>query len=189
MGQDGDAPLGARARLFRLEGTLTLQLRLPPTSLFEQPQGIEIREVNRTELPALATDREFSPGPLSELDAIAPTRWRCFVAFERVRPVHYSFVAYRKDGPELFRVMTDPTYRRRGIFRAVVSVIARALSAEHEQDLQSKVGVGNAVSLHAHRAAGVAIVHRRYDPVLFHVNLRMSASKLWRWLRSRPRRS
>jgi len=179
--------LGLLARVCRLEGTITLQIGLPPSRLFAPPSGIAIREVDRTELPALATDRTLAPGTLAELDAVSPVRWRCFVAFERGRPVHHSFVAYRSGGPELFRVVTAPVHRRRGIFRATVSAIALALSREHEYALQSKIGMRNPVSLQAHCAAGFEVVHRRYDPVLLNVNLRLGASRIWRRLRGRPR--
>jgi len=171
--------------LAKLDGTITMQMRLPRTDAFVPRPDLLIREVARDEIEAAFAGSMLEPGTLVELDSIAPVRWRCFAAFENNRPVHHTFVAYREAGPELFRVLTAPSHRRRGIFVVVVSAIARTLSMELETSLTSKLGVRNSTSLAAHRAAGFVVVDRRYDPVLLGWNLRLVASKAWRAIRRR----
>ncbi len=174
------------ATVFRLDGTLTVRMQLPLAAAYAPRKDIEVREVPRHGSQTVFAQSELAPGTLAELDAIAPLRWRCFAAFDDGHPIHHTFVAYRDTGPELFRVWTAASHRRRGVFVEVVSAIARSLSDEHESAICSKIGVRNPTSLQAHRAAGFVVVRRRYDPILFGWDMRRAASVLWRRARGRP---
>jgi hypothetical protein len=179
-------PARPRPDCFAIEGTITLRMVLAEYSSAPALPGISIREIARDEVAGFFAQSGLMPSPIVDLDAIAPLGWRCFAAFEGDCIVHHSFVAERAEGPELFRVLTVESHRRRGLFRSMVGGIAHTLRSEGRHALQSKAGVSNPLSVQAHRRAGFAIVHRRYEVVVLGVNLMRTASKVRRRLFPRP---
>ena len=157
-----------------------MELPLPHSAMRTSPQGVDIQEVTRDEVERLLGGPELEPGSVAELDAIAPEGWRCFGAFDQGRAVHHSFVRHSANGPELFRVLTVPSHRRRGIFHAVLAAIAAELVTDGHQRLTSKVGVRNEASRASHRRAGFKEAARRLDPIFVGVNLRFALMDLWR---------
>lgn len=167
------APARRRPPLFRLGGTITVRMRLPPTGA--QPSvgyGITVREIGRDELEAVFAASALPGATLRELDAGAPRGWRCFGAFDEGSLRHHSFVARRDEGWVLYRVATAPTHARRGLFRAVAYAIADAVHRDGVTELYSKIGVQNPISLRAHLAAGFEETGRRYDPMVLGMDTR-----------------
>jgi GNAT superfamily N-acetyltransferase len=173
-------------RPFAIDGTITMRMVLPRLQAVAPVQSVEVREVAREQVERSLARPELGPGTCQELDEIAPLGWRCFAAFASGQPVHHTFVAYRREGPELFRVLTAPDWRGRGVFRAVVGAAATSLWAEGAQVLSTKLSLRNAASLRAHLSAGFVEVDRRRDPVVFGINLRFAAVRLWHTFRRRP---
>lgn len=119
-------------------------------------RGLLVRELARDEVVAILGGTPLGRSP-RDLDAIAPSGWRCFAAFTAggpvAVPVHVSFVALGPR-PLLFAVLTIPAWRRHGAFSATVAAMAGALAEVGHRELRSSVALRNWRSLLAHWSAG-----------------------------------
>jgi GNAT superfamily N-acetyltransferase len=144
------------------------------------PAGFDVRELGRAEIE---TTLGATPGlarSVAELDAVAPSGWRCFVAFWEGAPVHVRFIETRPGRPLAFGDFTAPAMRKRGAYRAALAFVAARLHAEGEASLFSSVSGANRPSLRAHEAAGFVVVRRRFDVRVRGVSLRALARRIVR---------
>jgi hypothetical protein len=169
----------ARAPLFEIEIAVSLRLELsaPPHT---SPPGFEVRELTHAERSRVLGASLALARRAESIDAVAPSGWRCFVAFEDGRAVHVSYVELRARAPLLFGAVTEPSARGRGAFRATVAHIAVVLRAAGESSLWSWTRGTNHGSMRAHRAAGFEIARRSLDARVLGRSARDGARRLLR---------
>ena len=166
-------------RWLRIESALSLRVPLrrgttPPTD-----GSFAVRELRGDELAEAL--RATSGHPIARVDAVAPGRWRAFVARDSGgRPIHHSFVGYRGAGPLLFMCWTAPAARGRGAFTETMRHIIATLGAEGEPHLDSSCSAKNLPSVRGHEHVGFRIVRRRHRLIVAGVDLRGLARRLLR---------
>jgi hypothetical protein len=180
-----DRGLSLRGKRFlELQTIVSLELDLARTPSSTRHSNFQVRELRREEVVSLLSRSRLPPQTPEEIDNITRGRWRCFVAFLEVEPVHISFVEMRAEAPHLFRVWTIPSERRKGVFAEVARTIASRLATEGHSRLTSSASGRNAALLAAHRAAGFAESRRRIEARIFGIRLERILSRV---LRLRPR--
>ncbi len=157
--------------------SLQLDLRAPARGA---PAGFAVRELARAEVEPVLGAVPALARSLATLDAVAPSGWRCFAAFEAGVPVLATFVELRPGRPLSFGSVTVPQARGRGAFRAALAVIAARLAEAGEVTLFGAVSGANRASLRATAAAGFVVVRRTYDLRVRGVSLRTLARRLLR---------
>ena len=169
------------ASLLELEIGVSLCLDLRAAVAFAtSPRTFEVRELGRGELARVLGGSPTLNRPADRVDAVAPSGWRCFVAFDAGTPIHVSFVELRPHRPLLFGAVSEPAARGRGAFRETIQYIAARLQDAGETSLFSSVAWNNRASLRAHAAVGFEIVRRRLDVRVLGVSVRGAAGRLLR---------
>jgi len=167
--------------LLEVEIGVSLRLDLRAALAFAtSPRTFEVRELGRGELARVLGGSPTLNRPADRVDAVAPSGWRCFVAFDAGTPIHVSFVELRPNRPLLFGAVSEPAARGRGAFRETIQYIAARLHDAGETSLYSSVAWSNGPSLRAHAAVGFEIVRRRLDVRVLGVSVRGAASRLLR---------
>lgn len=164
------------APLVSLHASVSLRL-VNPAPPAPAPEGIEVREIARIDVPEVFRRGGLPPPALDELDRAAGAPWRCFVALRGPSLLHHSFVAMRSGHPLLFRVVTLPPFRSAGVFGATAASISRVLAAEGEPVLYSSCSSQNRRSLRAHRAAGFLVERRRFDARIGGISVRAALAR------------
>jgi hypothetical protein len=169
------------ASLLELEIGVSLRLDLRAALAFATSKPkFEVREIARGELARVLGAAPALNRPAERVDAVAPSGWRCFVAFDGGSPIHVSFVEMRPGRPLLFGAVSEPAARGRGAFRETIQYIAARLHDAGETSLYSSVAWSNGPSLRAHAAVGLEIVCRRLDVRVLGISVRGVASRLLR---------
>jgi hypothetical protein len=157
--------------------SLQLDLRAPAAG---GPATFDVRELGRDEVEPVLGAVPALARSLVVLDAVAPSGWRCFAAFEGGAPVCATFVELRPNRPLSFGSVTVPAGRGRGAFRAAIAVVTARLRDAGEVTLFGAVSGANRASLRATAAAGFVVVRRTYDLRVRGVSLRAFARRLLR---------
>lgn len=169
----------AKRRLLELNVALTFALDLPAPPA-TGTSAFEVRELSRDDVVRILGPMPSFARSLENLDAVAPSGWRCFAVFDGGVPIHVNFVSLRPDRPVLFGGSTAPAMRGRGAFRLLVAHVGGVLAAGGAKRLFSTAAGGNRASMRAHQAAGFRILHRHFDVWVRGKSLRRLAGRLLR---------
>jgi hypothetical protein len=162
--------------------SLQLDLRAPARG---GPAGFDVRELGRADVEPVLGPEPALARSLADLDAVAPSGWRCFAVFEAGAPVHATFVELRPGRPLSFGSVTVPRARGRGAFRAAIALETARLGEAGEVTLFGSASGANRASLRATAAAGFVVVRRTYDLRVRGVSLRGLARRLLGGLKRR----